>query len=178
MAPFSLGHVGQGADVVDEGAGSLRRRREPYQEDEDGRDDYGTGNQERNLVLLRPNPTQGKVEDGEDDEGREVASGHGPVGERRVDVGEGRPDRREENPHALTAPVHLGREPDASEEDALDDDELEPIGAPGAFLDDGKSNMPFGSWRAAENAEDAHDHVSDDDRQHSLPDVEPQGNQR
>lgn len=128
--------------------------------------------------MFGADPDEGKVEEGEDDEGGEVAGRYGAVGEGAVDVGEGGPECSEEYAHALAAPVYLGREPNAGEEDALDDDEEEAVNAPWGFLDDGEADAPFCSWGAGEDAEDTHEHVADYHRQHALPDVQAQCDER
>lgn len=178
VAAFGLRDARESADVVHERARPLGLGREPDEADEDGRDDDDAGYQKGDLVLFGLDPHEREVADCEDDEAREVARGHGPVGQGGVDLGERRPYRGEEDPDALSAPVDLGREPDAGQEDPLDDDEPESSRAPGAALDDREPDVPFGARGSARDAQETDEYVSNDDRQHRLPDIEPQGDQR
>ncbi|RFU30379.1 hypothetical protein B7463_g5963, partial [Scytalidium lignicola] len=60
----------------------------------------------------------------------------------------------------------------------LNDNKCKAANAPRAPLDDWESDMPFGSWSAACDAQEADDDVSYNDGQHSLPDIESKGDKR
>ena len=60
----------------------------------------------------------------------------------------------------------------------MNDDKPEPTDAPASSSDDRKANMPFGSRRTTQYAEDAQKEVADDHGKHALPDIEPESDER
>lgn len=177
VAPLSLLNAGD-RDIGDQGPGSASLRGAPYHESEDGGSDATGGDGEGNLVLLRRDPDERQTQRPKDDEGGEIPRIHRPVGQRRVEVPERRPQRSEERLGALAPPPDLRRVPDEREHDALHEREQRAVHAPRRLLQDGEADVPLGPRRPRKHADDADEDVADDNGEHGLPDVEPESDDR
>ena len=76
MASGSLRNTLNLADIVNETSSTLSRGCKPDQSDEYGWNDHYAGDQERDLISLRPNPHKRKVEDCEDNKANEISCRH------------------------------------------------------------------------------------------------------
>ncbi len=120
---------------------------------------------------MRADTDQGEGDDGEYDVGDELRSRHSRagghmVGDAVLEVG---PDGQEAYVDAFAANPSLNSIPDEAEEDAVEDDELAAVEAPGIAISDWESNVIECAGSGVEDDEDSSKQGSDDDSDDGLP---------